>query len=72
MVTSTEAVPESLVIDFDIVADPALHEDPQARLMDVFKAYGRDITYSPHNGGHWIITSHRLAHEVLCDAKRFG
>ena len=52
MVTSTEAVPESLVIDFDIVADPALHEDPQARLIDVFKADGRDITYSPHNGGH--------------------
>lgn len=72
MVTSTQAVPESLVIDFDIVADPALHEDPQARLIDVFKADGRDITYSPHNGGHWIITSHSLAHEVLCDAKRFG
>jgi len=72
MPTVPRDVPQELLIDFDIVADPALHDDPQARLIDVFENDGRAISYSPHNGGHWIITTHGLAHEILCDAQRFG
>lgn len=72
MPTLLEEVPAELLTDFDIVADPGLHSDPQTRLLEQFAQDGRPIQYSPHNGGHWLITTHTLAHEILCDARRFG
>ncbi|MEM9313261.1 MAG: cytochrome P450 [Pseudomonadota bacterium] len=72
MPSTISDVPEALVIDFDIVTDTALHADPQKRLTELFADDDRDIVYSPYNGGHWLITSYTMAHEILCDAKRFG
>lgn len=72
MASNMADIPSELLTDFDIVADPLLHRDPQQRLREVFGDEPREILYSPHNGGHWIITRHTLAHEILCDAKRFG
>ena len=72
MPTLLEEVPAELLTDFDIVADPGLHSDPQTRLLEQFAQDDRPIQYSPHNGGHWLITTHTLAHEILCDARRFG
>jgi cytochrome P450 len=72
MTTTVDEVPASLLIDFDIVTDSALHRDPQRRMSELFGNDGRDILFTPHNGGHWIVTSYALAHEILCDARRFG
>jgi cytochrome P450 len=58
-------VPGDLVIDFDIATDPGILSDPQARLTELFVDDPRDILYSPHHGGHWIVTSHELAQEIL-------
>ena len=72
MPTVWEDVPESLRCDIDIVADAALTEDPQARMLSWLAHERRPLAYTPHNGGHWLIFSHALAHTVLCDAQRFG
>jgi len=70
--TQLADVPNELRSDFDIVADPELHRDPQQRLTEVLLNDPRDIVYTPRNGGHWLVTSHRLAAEILGDARRFG
>lgn len=72
MSSSRSDIPADLLTNFDIVADPLLAGEPQKRLHDVFMADPRPIQYSPHNGGHWIITSYAMAHEILCDARTFG
>ena len=45
---------------------------PQGCMLAWLAAETRPIAYTPHNGGHWIIFSHALAHKVLCDARNFG
>ncbi len=72
MPTAWEDVPESLRCDIDIVADPDLSEDPQACMLAWLAQEQRPLAYTPHNGGHWIIFTHSLAHTVLCDAQTFG
>jgi len=72
MASQLSEISPELITDFDIVADPLLHADPQKRLRDVFGNESRPVLYSPHNGGHWIITRHSLAHEILCNARQFG
>ena len=72
MPTLPEQVPEALLSDFDIVDDPGLFTDPQQRLLETLASEPRDILYTPRNGGHWVITSHELAREVLSDAELFG
>ncbi len=72
MPTNWVDVPEHLRCDIDIVADPALGGDPQACMLAWLRQEQRPLAYTPHNGGHWVIFSHNLAHTVLCDAKSFG
>lgn len=72
MTTSTNAVPADLVVDFDVY-DPTL-----AAPEDVFDQRVRDIAtagpvvYSPHYGGHWLITQYKEIAEVLRDPARFS
>jgi len=72
MPTQLHDVPEALLSDFDIVADTGLAEDPQQRLLEALVRDPRDIVYTPHNGGHWLVTSHELGREILSNAERFG
>ena len=72
MATQWQDVPEALRCDIDIVADPELAIDPQGRMLAWLATETRPIAYTPHNGGHWIIFSHALAHKILCDARNFG
>ncbi|GIR71305.1 MAG: hypothetical protein CM15mP74_25560 [Halieaceae bacterium] len=58
--------------DFDIVGTPGFFADPQQLFLDSLVKDPRDIVYTPHNGGHWLITSHELAREVLSNAELFG
>lgn len=72
MPTQFHEVPEALQSDFDIVADSGLAADPQQRLLEALVKDPRDIVYTPHNGGHWLITSHELGREILSNADLFG
>lgn len=72
MATQLNEVPEALLSDFDIVEDSGMFVDPQQRLLDSLVKDPRDVVYTPHNGGHWLITSHDLGREVLSNAELFG
>ena len=72
MPTQLHQVPEALVSDFDIVDDRGLFVDPQQRLLDSLVKDPRDIVFTPHNGGHWLVTSHELGREILSNAELFG
>ncbi|NDH41950.1 MAG: cytochrome P450, partial [Gammaproteobacteria bacterium] len=72
MPTQLNQVPEALVSDFDIVDDRGLFVDPQQRLLDSLVKDPRDIVFTPHNGGHWLVTSHELGREILSNAELFG
>ena len=72
MTTQLQDVPPALLSDFDIVGDVGLVADPQQRLLETLAEDPRDIVYTPHNGGHWLVTSHELGREVLSDADLFG
>ena len=72
MPTQLNQVPEALQSDFDIVGDSGFFADPQQLFLDSLVKDPRDIVYTPHNGGHWLITSHDLAREVLSNAELFG
>ena len=72
MPTQLNQVPEALQSDFDIVGDSGFFADPQQLFLDSLVKDPRDIVYTPHNGGHWLITSHELAREVLSNAELFG
>jgi cytochrome P450 len=54
------------------VADTGLAVDPQQRLLEALVRDPRDIVYTPHNGGHWLVTSHELGREILSNAELFG
>ncbi|MEL0136855.1 MAG: cytochrome P450 [Halieaceae bacterium] len=72
MPTQIHEVPEALLSDFDIVEDKGFFVDPQQYFLDSLVKDPRDIVYTPHNGGHWLVTSHELAREVLSNAELFG
>ena len=72
MPTRWRDVPENLRCDIDIVADPGLARDPQACMLAWLSQEQRPLAYTPHNGGHWVVFTHGLAHTVLCDAINFG
>lgn len=72
MTTQLQDIPAELVSDFDIVEDVGLVADPQQRLLETLAKDPRDIVYTPHNGGHWLVTSHELGREILSNADLFG
>ena len=72
MATQLPDIPEALLSDFDIVGDVGLVADPQQRLLETLAKDPRDIVYTPHNGGHWLVTSHELGREILSNADLFG
>lgn len=59
MATDLQDIPEALLSDFDIVGDVGLVADPQQRLLETLAKDPRDIVYTPHNGGHWLVTDRK-------------
>lgn len=51
------------VVDFDYVNDPAFAYDPHAAYLR-FHEYP-DVLYTPHYGGHWIVTRRELIAEIF-------
>lgn len=72
MPTNIADVPKNLLSDFDLVADPGMMRNPQQRMTDALVNDGRDIFYTPHNGGHWIVTNYEMGHEILSNPDLFG
>lgn len=72
MPTMMTDVPEALHSDFDIVADPALLREPHQRMTEALVDDPRDIVYTPHNGGHWIVSNYEYGCEILRNQEVFG
>lgn len=63
-------VPPHLVVDFNYYDQPGGHEDPHLtwkRLHD-----GPDIFYTPHYGGHWVITRGEDLKNLFQDHQHFS
>lgn len=63
-------VPAALVVDFDFYR-------PGVEGFDPFRAFARllgkpPVVWSPHNGGHWLVTNGRVSKAVLTDPDRFS
>lgn len=50
-------VPDALVFDFDMFADPGLTVDPHARVLELVRT-APPIFWTPCNGGQWMLMSH--------------
>lgn len=64
-------IPESLVFDFDMFADPAYNEDPHLRIMDLLDK-APPVFWTPRNGGHWVALSHRAVFDAARDPESFS
>jgi len=69
-------VPAHLIIDFDIYrpfdrdpsCSPGDYHEPFARLQ---RKAVPPIFWSPHNGGHWVVTRQRLLSQIFADHRNF-
>lgn len=64
-------VPDALVYDFDIHADPGLLADPHARILDMLRT-APPVFWTPRNGGGWVAMTHAANHEASRDTDTFS
>ena len=64
-------VPEAALYDLDLYLDPELIRDPHKRLAEIL-VDAPPVFWTPHNGGHWVITSYKLNHEASRDTAIFS
>jgi cytochrome P450 len=64
-------VPDELVVSFDFNSLEGADEDMHAAYVDVMKS-APDIFWTPHNGGHWVVTRADDILSILNDAKHFS
>lgn len=64
-------VPESVVYDFDMFADPAYNADPHKRILDLVKN-APPIFWTPRHGGHWMFISHAANFDAARDTAGFS
>ncbi|MGX6511014.1 cytochrome P450 [Rhodococcus sp. SJ-2] len=72
MTITEQALPDDLVVDFDIydqtLAQPV--DNVQQRVAEL--ASKGPVVYSTAHGGHWIVTRYKEIHEVLRDPETFS
>lgn len=64
-------VPEALVYDFDIYADPRVNEDVQTSYAQAVEA-APDIFWTDANGGHWIARRFDAIAAIASDPEHFS
>jgi cytochrome P450 len=64
-------IPDRLVYDFDLRADPGLLANPHARVLDLIKN-APPIFWTPRNGGSWYFTSHEAIFNAARDTENFS
>lgn len=66
-----EHIPAALVYDFDMFFDPAYCEDPHKRVLDLIDN-APPVFWTPRNGGHWMLVSHKANFEAARDTEGFS
>lgn len=64
-------VPDALVYDFDVHADPGLLADPHARILDLLRS-APPVFWTPRNGGGWVALTHAANHEASRDTETYS
>jgi cytochrome P450 len=64
-------IPDHLVYDFDLRADPGLLANPHARVLDMAKT-APPIFWTPRNGGCWYLSSHEAIFTAARDTETFS
>lgn len=64
-------IPEHLVFDFDIYADPRIGEDVQGTYAQALSD-APEIFWTRLNGGHWIVKSFEAINQVVQDPEHFS
>jgi cytochrome P450 len=64
-------VPDALVYDFDVHADPGLLADPHARILEMARN-APPVFWTPRNGGGWVVVSHAANYEASRDTEAFS
>ena len=64
-------IPDSVVYDFDMFADPAYLRDPHERVADLVKN-APPVFWTPRYGGHWMICSHAAIFNAARDIEKFS
>ena len=64
-------VPDSLVYDFDLFADPAYLANPHARLLELIKA-APPVFWTPRRGGQWVFIGHDANFKASRDWESFS
>lgn len=64
-------VPDALVYDFDIHADPGLLADPHVRILDLLQN-APPVFWTPRNGGGWVALTHAANHEASRDTETYS
>ena len=62
---------DSLVYDFDMVADPAYLENPHQRLLELVDK-APPVFWTPRNNGHWIFLSYAANFNAARDTETFS
>jgi cytochrome P450 len=64
-------IPDALVYDFDLLADPGLLADPHARIAEIARD-APPIFWTPRQGGYWVLAGHEAAFEGSRDWETFS
>jgi cytochrome P450 len=65
-------VPSDRVFDFNIYDFAIDGAEYQAGMQRMLQGDAPDIFWTPHNGGHWVVTRSELINEVLNDHEHFS
>lgn len=65
-------VPLEHVVNFDMFKAPLKGITVHDHWLSNLRGPGKEMVWSPHNGGHWVATSGKLVNEILTDYKRFS
>ena len=64
-------VPDSLVYDFDLFADPAYLANPHARLLELTRT-APPVFWTPRRGGQWVFIGHGANFKASRDWESFS
>jgi cytochrome P450 len=64
-------VPDAAFYDFDMFSDAALLKNPHGRILELLEN-APPVFWTPRNGGHWMLLSHRANFEAARDTATFS
>lgn len=70
-VAKPDHVPEGLVFDFDLFADPGLTTTGYDRVLEIARTTP-PVFWSPRNGGQWVLRSHAAVYKAQRDPESFS